>query len=69
MKYGKTKLLFDTSLKYPKQFSHVGIEIAAQMETGKRGFTTWRVAPHACVHVGNSIFILESYALFFLEVQ
>lgn len=38
MKYGKTKLLFDTSLRYPKQFSHVGLEIAAQMETGKLGF-------------------------------
>ena len=38
MKYKTIKLLFGTSLRYQGRFSHVGFEIASQMEAGEIDF-------------------------------
>ena len=38
MKHKTIKLLFGTSLRYQGRFSHVGFEIASQMEAGEIDF-------------------------------
>ena len=60
MKYKTIKLLFGTSLRYQGRFSHVGFEIASQMEAGEIDFVHL-LSRHMRVYMCcNIIFMLES---------